>query len=88
MNTFPGSSIVTHVEAALQQWESGREGWPMDSEMCNQIGVLAQNDIDTARGLACSIARAGKGDIISFSPKVFVPLPHLCRDYCGYCTFR
>lgn len=88
MNTFPGSSIVTHVETALQQWESGREGWPIDSEMCNQIGVLAQNDIDTARGLACSIARAGKGDVISFSPKVFVPLTHLCRDYCGYCTFR
>ena len=30
----------------------------------------------------------GKGNIVTFSPKVFIPLTHLCRDFCGYCTFR
>jgi FO synthase len=25
---------------------------------------------------------------VTFSAKVFVPLTTLCRDYCGYCTFR
>jgi FO synthase len=25
---------------------------------------------------------------MTFSAKVFVPLTNLCRDYCGYCTFR
>ena len=25
---------------------------------------------------------------VTFSPKVFIPLTHLCRDFCGYCTFR
>jgi FO synthase len=30
----------------------------------------------------------GKGRTISFSPKVFIPLTRLCRDFCGYCTFR
>lgn len=25
---------------------------------------------------------------ISYSRKVFIPLTNLCRDYCGYCTFR
>ena len=29
-----------------------------------------------------------KGRIVSYSKKVFIPLTHLCRDYCGYCTFR
>ena len=24
---------------------------------------------------------------VTFSPKVFIPLTHLCRDRCGYCTF-
>ena len=33
-------------------------------------------------------AKLGKGNIITFSPKVFIPLTRLCRDYCGYCTFR
>lgn len=30
----------------------------------------------------------GKGRIVTFSPKVFIPLTMLCRDFCGYCTFR
>lgn len=25
--------------------------------------------------------------MITYSPKVFIPLTHLCRDACGYCTF-
>jgi FO synthase len=29
-----------------------------------------------------------KGNSVSYSRKVFIPLTHLCRDYCGYCTFR
>jgi len=30
----------------------------------------------------------GHGRTVTFSCKVFVPLTTLCRDYCGYCTFR
>ncbi len=29
----------------------------------------------------------GHGDAISYSRKVFIPLTHLCRDVCHYCTF-
>ena len=29
-----------------------------------------------------------KPDVITYSRKVFIPLTNLCRDYCGYCTFR
>src|ERR1700686_4318074 len=29
-----------------------------------------------------------KPEIVSYSRKVFIPLTNLCRDYCGYCTFR
>ena len=27
------------------------------------------------------------GNVISYSPKVFIPLTFLCRDVCHYCTF-
>jgi 7,8-didemethyl-8-hydroxy-5-deazariboflavin synthase CofG subunit len=37
-----------------------------------------------ARGLRDKL----KGRRIGFSKKVFIPLTNLCRDYCGYCTFR
>jgi FO synthase len=30
----------------------------------------------------------GRGRRVTFSKKIFVPLTTLCRDYCGYCTFR
>jgi FO synthase len=29
-----------------------------------------------------------KGRLVTYSKKVFIPLTNLCRDYCGYCTFR
>ncbi len=28
-----------------------------------------------------------QGKVVSYSPKVFIPLTMLCRDKCGYCTF-
>src|SRR5438093_7815821 len=39
----------------------------------------------------CVEARAlrdeGHGPLVTFSPKVFIPLTKLCRDVCHYCTF-
>jgi len=37
---------------------------------------------------ATELRARGKGTMVSFSKKVFIPLTTLCRDYCGYCTFR
>ena len=31
--------------------------------------------------------RRGKGDLVSVSRNVFLPLTNLCRDRCAYCTF-
>jgi len=36
---------------------------------------------------ARAVRRAARGDRITYSPKVFIPLTQLCRDRCGYCTF-
>src|SRR5919198_2223473 len=38
-------------------------------------------------GEACRLREAGHGRLVTFSPKVFVPLTKLCRDVCHYCTF-
>jgi FO synthase len=37
---------------------------------------------------AAAVRDRGRGRTVTFSAKVFVPLTTLCRDYCGYCTFR
>ena len=36
---------------------------------------------------ASQLRDAGHGRLISYSRKVFIPLTHLCRDVCRYCTF-
>ena len=36
----------------------------------------------------CAAARdLRRGRVVTYSPKVFIPLTTLCRDVCGYCTF-
>ena len=37
--------------------------------------------------LAYERARSLFGHVVTYSPKVFIPLTKLCRDRCGYCTF-
>ncbi len=36
---------------------------------------------------AARLRDRGHGRLISYSRKVFIPLTHLCRDVCHYCTF-
>ncbi len=33
------------------------------------------------------LRQLGHGRLVTYSPKVFIPLTKLCRDVCGYCTF-
>ncbi len=37
--------------------------------------------------LMAEARRLRRGTLVTYSPKVFVPLTTLCRDVCGYCTF-
>jgi FO synthase len=51
--------------------------------------VSAQGDeLKTLLATAAQLRDQHKGRVVTFSPKVFVPLTNLCRDFCGYCTFR
>jgi len=36
---------------------------------------------------AAKLRDKGHGSVITYSPKVFIPLTQLCRDVCHYCTF-
>ncbi len=52
--------------------------------------VRAQGEglpLDALMRRAAALRDEGHGRIHTYSPKVFIPLTHLCRDVCGYCTF-
>src|SRR6185369_5927278 len=36
---------------------------------------------------ARAVRAATRGRLVTYSPKVFIPLTKLCRDVCHYCTF-
>lgn len=50
--------------------------------------ALAERE-DTAELMqaAAKLRDSGFGNIVTYSRKVFIPLTHLCRDVCHYCTF-
>ena len=40
-----------------------------------------------ARVRDAGLASAGRAGVVTYSPKVFIPVTKLCRDRCHYCTF-
>jgi FO synthase len=48
---------------------------------------LVSLDAAELLGPAQQLRAQGKGTLVTYSPKVFIPLTKLCRDVCHYCTF-
>jgi len=46
------------------------------------------DELQSLMEAAARLRDRAKGRRVSYSKKVFIPLTNLCRDYCGYCTFR
>ena len=61
---------------------------PVSRELACQL-LRVDDDVLPSLLLAAQAARDRfKPGVITYSRKVFLPLTNLCRDYCGYCTFR
>src|SRR5437879_2040639 len=71
------------AETAL---EGARRGQGVSCE--DALALAETSPLDEPIQAACAVSQQGKGNTVSFSKKVFIPLTTLCRDYCGYCTFR
>ncbi len=51
------------------------------------LGGLADAPLAELSARARAVRDRATGTVVTYSPKVFVPLTMLCRDRCGYCTF-
>jgi FO synthase len=63
-------------------------GQQLSREEALQFAALDGEQLAALLQAAAQLRDRHKGRVVTFSPKVFVPLTNLCRDFCGYCTFR
>jgi FO synthase len=79
----PEMAIPCRVDTAL---ERGIEGYGLSRE--HALSLMEEGPLEGLLETAAAVRDRFKGRSVSYSKKVFIPLTHLCRDYCGYCTFR
>ena len=73
------------VSTILRQSLEGKAPTPEEALF---LSAAAGDEFDALLDAAAKLRDLCKGKTITFSPKVFIPLTNLCRDFCGYCTFR
>jgi 7,8-didemethyl-8-hydroxy-5-deazariboflavin synthase CofG subunit len=64
------------------------EGKLLEQSEALALCDAAGDELHELLATAAQLRDTYKGRVVTFSPKVFVPLTNLCRDFCGYCTFR
>jgi len=69
-----------------------RDGKAVDPSEAAVLLAAGGRDLDELLTVASRIrdqglVAAGRPGVVTYSPKVFVPLTRLCRDRCHYCTF-
>ncbi len=74
----PGSERLAEVLA----------GQPLSRNFAEHLMTCSDGGLSALLSAAQQLRDRHKGRTITYSRKVFLPLTTLCRDYCGYCTFR
>ncbi len=61
---------------------------PLSDEEALAIADVTGDRAASVREAAGSVRDALFGRVVTYSPKVFLPLTNLCRNHCDYCSFR
>ena len=64
-----------------------RMAQPGNKEIKEVVSAIEGRKLQDLMEEAQYIRDTGFGNILTYSPKVFLPLTYLCRDVCHYCTF-
>ena len=65
-----------------------RDGAVLDRQLAVDLLRCDDSLLPELLATACALKEHNHPGIITYSRKVFIPLTNLCRDYCGYCTYR
>ncbi len=67
---------------------SSSPGSAISRDLALRLILCGDDELPALLDAARAAQKAFKPGAITYSRKVFLPLTNLCRDYCGYCTFR
>ena len=73
----------------MLNWQSVQESL-LQGQLPSDEQALELADFDDTAALARvagALRDKGHHNVVTYSRKVFIPLTHLCRDVCHYCTF-
>ncbi len=82
----PSVECLTNGDLA-ETLEAAAEGCGLSREAAVRL-LHPSTPLEPLLAAATALRDRGKGRIVTYSRKVFLPLTNLCRDRCGYCTFR
>jgi len=88
---MPDVAVSYHVDAALDAaLDAGLNGRGVSRPVSREdaLSLMSDAPLPALLQAAATVRDRFKSSSVSYSRKVFIPLTHLCRDYCGYCTFR
>jgi len=83
-----GYPACTQQQSLSSYADELRAGMPLSRDDAYQLIRCPEHDLPALLSAALQARQRLKPGIITYSRKVFIPLTNLCRDYCGYCTFR
>jgi FO synthase len=73
----------------VMNWQETRQvllaGQALTEEQA--LALAGNDDTEALAAVAGELRDRAHGDNVTYSRKVFIPLTHLCRDVCHYCTF-
>ena len=72
----------------LQILKDSLQGKLPNRTEAHHLAAFNGDELQALINTAAQVRDNHKGRVVTFSPKIFVPLTNLCRDFCGYCTFR
>ena len=65
-----------------------RDGEALSPELAVMLLSCSGDVQEELLAAAVALKERYRPGVVTYSRKVFLPLTNLCRDYCGYCTFR
>jgi 7,8-didemethyl-8-hydroxy-5-deazariboflavin synthase CofG subunit len=87
-STVIATATLEHRASCAAELAELKPGSAISRDLALRLMRCSDDDLPLLLAAARAAKENFKPGVVTYSRKVFLPLTNLCRDYCGYCTFR